>query len=99
MLKSQSVVLPLFDSLSSTFSPDSKQLVLGGAQGIRLLQTDDFIVQSDLNIARDGGHCIVFDPTCRVLAIGRYNEGTVQLWSITSAISVDSFKAHFSFGV
>jgi WD40 repeat protein len=79
MIKSQSVVIPGFASVCSAFSPDSKQLVLGGTQGqIRLLPTDDFRIQRDLN-TRGGGpartlngriRCVAFDPTCRFLAFG-----------------------------
>jgi WD40 repeat protein len=84
MLTSQSVLLPGFASVCSAFSPDSKQLVIHDVKGqIRLLQTDNFNIQKYLNTGR-GGRCVAFDPTCRVLAIGSYNEGTVQLRSIPS---------------
>jgi WD40 repeat protein len=83
MLKSQSVVLPGLSYVRSAFSPDSKQLVVCDGQGwIRILQTDDFSFQRDLNTGR-GGRCVTFDPTSRVLAIGAAHGGSVQLWNIT----------------
>jgi hypothetical protein len=71
--KTQSVFMPSLRAACVAVSPDSKQLVVGESRGrIRLLHTDDFNVQRDLDT---GGEVqvravlyVAFDPTCRVLA-------------------------------
>jgi WD40 repeat protein len=79
MTKIQSVVVSGFIVSCFALSPDSKQLVIGDIKGrIRLLQTDDFSIQRDLNTGRGEPQptsnepvwCVAFDPTCRVLAFG-----------------------------
>jgi WD40 repeat protein len=71
--KTQSVVMSDFFATCFAVSPDSKQLVCGGNNGrIRLLQTDDFSIQRDLDATGEGEaiYSVAFDPTCRILAIG-----------------------------
>ena len=80
MTKIRSVVVPGFVVSCFALSPDSKQLVLGDIKGrIRLVRTDDFSIQRDLDTGRGGPPsaearvpvwCVAFDPACRVLAFG-----------------------------
>jgi WD40 repeat protein len=80
MIKSRSIVFPGFGYICSAFSPDSKLLVLGGVYGrSRLLQTDDFSIQRDLNTtSNEPVWLVAFDPTCRVLAFGG-RDGRLEL--------------------
>jgi WD40 repeat protein len=84
MTKTQSVVMPGFTAAWVAVSPDSKQLVVVCSRGrIRLLQTDDFSIQRDLDTTGEGtAVCsVAFDPTCRILAIG-YQDGSLELRSL-----------------
>ena len=84
MTKTQSVVMPgMRRALCFSVSPDSEQLAVGYYRGnIRLVQSDDFSIQRDLNLRGESSNAAVlsvaFDPNCRVLACG-YRDGTVEL--------------------
>jgi WD40 repeat protein len=81
MTKTQPVVMPGFTATCVAVSPDSKELVVVGSRGrIRLLQTDDFSIQRDLDTTGEAKKIwsVAFDPTCRVLAIG-CREGSLEL--------------------
>jgi WD40 repeat protein len=81
MTKTQSIVMPDLFATCFAVSPDSKQLVVVCSRGrIRLLQTDDFSIQRDLDTTGEGkAVCsVAFDPTCRILAIG-YHDGSLEL--------------------
>jgi WD40 repeat protein len=70
----RSVVMPGVPFTATCFAvaPDSKQIAVGGHEGrIRLLQTDDFSDQRDLDprgVEERLISSVAFDPTCRVLA-------------------------------
>jgi WD40 repeat protein len=74
MTKTQYVVMPGFSTTCFAVSSDSKQLVIGDRIGrIRLLQADDFSLQTDLDTRGEESSNVAvlsaaFDPTCRVLA-------------------------------
>jgi WD40 repeat protein len=72
MTKTQSIVMPGFVATCFALSADSKQLVIGDSKGRnRLLQTDDFSVQRDLEaLAMQPVWSVAFDPSCRFLAFG-----------------------------
>jgi WD40 repeat protein len=72
MTKTQSVVMPDFTAVCVAMTSDSKQLVVCDFTGkIRLLQTNDFSVQRDLEAsAMPPVWSVAFDPTFRFLAIG-----------------------------
>jgi WD40 repeat protein len=83
MSKTKSVVMPDLFATCLAVSSDSKLLVCGGVLGrIRLVQTDDFSIQRDLDIRGEGSnmpvYSVAFDPTCRVLAFGHQN-GRLEL--------------------
>jgi WD40 repeat protein len=81
MTKTQSVVMPGFTATHIAVSPDSKQVVVGDDEGrIRILQTDDFSIQRDMDTTGEAkAVCsVAFDPTCRVLAFG-YSDGGLEL--------------------
>jgi WD40 repeat protein len=81
MTKTQSVVMPGFTATRIAVSPDSKQLVVVGSRGrIRLLQTDDFSIQIDMDTTGEAKTVcsVAFDPACRILAIGS-REGSLEL--------------------
>ena len=83
MTKTQSVTMPRPSCFA--VSQDSKQLVVGGHMGrIRLLQSDTFSIQRDLNTRGRSPNmavAVAFDPTCRVLAFG-CSRGTVELLTL-----------------
>jgi WD40 repeat protein len=88
MTTTQSVVMPDFAATCFALSPDSKQLIIGAYTGkIRLLQADDLGIQRDLDsrgeVTREQplALSVVFDPTCRVLAVG-YRDGGLELRSL-----------------
>jgi WD40 repeat protein len=84
MTKTQSVVMPGFIATHLAVSPDSKQLVVVGRKGrIRLLQTDDFSIQRDMDTTGEAKAVCssAFDPTCRFLAVG-YQDGRLELRSL-----------------
>jgi WD40 repeat protein len=88
MTTTQSVVMPDFAATCFALSPDSKQLIIGAYTGkIRLLQADDLGIQRDLDsrgeVTREqpAALSVVFDPTCRVLAVG-YRDGGLELRSL-----------------
>jgi WD40 repeat protein len=85
MTKTQSVVMPGCNATTCVaVSPDSKQLVYGFSNGrIRLLQTDDFSIQRDLDTTGEANaiSSVAFDPTCQVLAFG-YADGRLELRSL-----------------
>jgi WD40 repeat protein len=81
--KTQSVVMPDFESTCFGLSPDAKQLVVCDYTGrIRLLQADDLRIQRDINTGGGGPDVPVWsfaiDPTCRVLAFG-CQDGRLEL--------------------
>jgi hypothetical protein len=79
MTKTQSVVMPGFNAACFAMSPDSKQLIVGDCYTgrIRLVQTDDFSIQRDLDARGESEH-VAFDPTGQVLAFGCYG-GMLEL--------------------
>jgi WD40 repeat protein len=84
MTMAQSVVIPGFNAACVAVSRDSKQLVHGGKNvRIRLLQTDDFSIQKDLDTKMEAMSLssVAFDPACRVLAFGCDN-GRLELRSL-----------------
>jgi WD40 repeat protein len=84
MTKTQSVVMPGFFATRVAVSPDSKQLVVVDRRGrIRLLQTDDFSIQRDVDTTGEANAVcsVAFDPTCRVLAFA-YQDGRLELRSL-----------------
>jgi WD40 repeat protein len=81
LIKTQSVVMPGFIATSLALSPDSKQFVVGDSIGrLRLLQTDDFSIQRDVDTKGEviSISSVAFDPACRVLAFG-YRDGRLEL--------------------
>jgi WD40 repeat protein len=86
MTKTQSIVMRGSSVACVAVSPDSKQLVYGDHEGrIRLLQTDDFSTERDIDIigeaAAQGACSAAFDPTCRFLAVG-CPDGRLELRSL-----------------
>jgi hypothetical protein len=84
MTKTQSVVMPGFIATHAAVSPDSKQLVVVDRRGrIRLLQTNDFSIQIDMDATEEAKavNSVAFDPTCRFLAVG-YQDGRLELRSL-----------------
>jgi WD40 repeat protein len=79
MTKTQSVVMPGVNATCFALSPDSRQLFVGDyyTGSIRLVQTDDFSIQRDLD-TRGELENVAFDPTGRVLAYG-CRDGTLEL--------------------
>jgi WD40 repeat protein len=74
----------MFNAACVAVSPDGKQLVYGGGNGrVRLLQTEDFSIERDLDVTEEakGVLSVAFDPTCRVLAVG-YLYGRLELRSL-----------------
>ena len=84
MTMTRSVIIPDVSAASCfAVSPDSKLLAISGRMcGIRLVQTNDFSIQRDLDTRRGSSDKAVlsaaFDPTCQVLAFG-CRDGTVEL--------------------
>jgi WD40 repeat protein len=86
MTKTQSIVMPGFIPSCFAVSPDSKQLVVvGSRRKIRLLQTDDFSIQKDMDTTGEApAHTVcstAFDPSCRFLAVGG-QDGSLELRSL-----------------
>ena len=82
----QSVVMPGFTTACFAVSPDGKHLVYGRDDGrIKLLQTDDFSIQRDMDTTgaatAQAVRSAAFDPTCRFLAVG-CQDGRVELRSL-----------------
>jgi WD40 repeat protein len=107
MTKTQSVVMPGCNATTCVaVSPDSKQLVYGFSNGrIRLLQTDDFSIQRDLDTTGEANaiSSVAFDPTCQVLAFGhadgRLELRSLQLSTQRSAIYLELSAAHGEFSL
>jgi hypothetical protein len=84
MTKTKSVIMPGFIAAFVAVSLDSKQLVVVDTQGrIRLVQTDDFSIQRDMDTTGEANVVCyaAFDPTCQFLAV-RCQDERLELRSL-----------------